>query len=103
MVRVLETGPSQPLKSSYQIAHRQHSVEFLSHGVVLQGHEEGVQHNAYGDTQIQERVHHHVLHPLFNLPPPGAALPNQVPLGKRVPAGVALLPGLLQLCTQTLL
>lgn len=103
MCRMLETSPSQSLKSPYQIAHRQHGVELLSHGVVLQGHEEGVEYNAYSDTQIQERIHHHVLHPLFNLPPPGAALPDQVLFGKRVPAGMALLPGLLQLCIQALL
>lgn len=85
----------------YQIAHRQHGVKLLSHGVVLQGHEEGVKYNADSDSQIQERIHHHELHPLFNLPPPGAALPDQVLFGKRVPAGMALLPGFLQLCIQT--
>lgn len=91
-------NPCQCLRRPYQVAYRQHGVELLSHWVVLQSHEEGVEHNAYGDTQVQERIHHHVLHPLFNLPPPGAALPDQVPLGKRVPAGMALLSGLLQLC-----
>lgn len=47
------------LTTTYKIAHWEHGVELISHGVVLQGHEEGVQHDAYGDAQIQERIHNH--------------------------------------------
>lgn len=76
-------GPSDhPTASSHQIAHRQHGVELIGHGVVLQSHEQGVEHDAYGDTKIQKRIHHHELHPLLQLQPPGAAAPYQVPFGK---------------------
>lgn len=39
-----------PTLITHQIAHWEHGVELISHGVVLKGHEERVQHNAYGDT-----------------------------------------------------
>ena len=82
---------------SYQVADAQHAIELVRHGVVLQSHEQGVEHDADGDAQVQEGVHHHELHPLLHPQPPGAALPDQVPPREGDPAGVALLLGLLQL------
>lgn len=84
---------------SYQVPDGEHAVELVSHGIVLHGHEERVEDDADGDGEVQEGVHHHDLHQLLHLKPHRAALPNQVTVGKRVPAGVTLLMGLLQFCT----
>lgn len=88
-----------PCRVSYQVPNTQHSVEVVGHGVVLHGHEEGVEHDADGDGKVQEGVHHHRPHQHLHLQPPGGALPHQAALGKGVPAWWALLLGLLQFCS----
>lgn len=46
---------------TYQIAYVKHVVKLLRHLVMLQGHEERVQHNAKGDGEVSKRVHYHEL------------------------------------------
>lgn len=46
---------------TYQIAYVQHVVKLLRHLVMLQGHEERVQHNAEGDGEVSKWVHYHKL------------------------------------------
>lgn len=83
---------------SNQVANSKNPLKLFSHGVVLHGHEERVEDDAHGDGQVQEGVHHHDVHLLLQPQPAGAAAPHQVPVGEHVPARVALLMGLLQLC-----
>lgn len=45
--------------AAYQVPHGQHVLKLLCHGVMLHGHEECVEHNADGDAQVHEGVHHH--------------------------------------------
>lgn len=88
-----------PISPSYQVSDGEHAIELVCHRVMLHGHEERVEDDADSDGQVQEGIHHHDLHQLLHLQPEGAALPHQVTVGKDVPAGVTLLMGLLQFCT----
>lgn len=67
---------------------------------MLHSHEEGVEDDADGDGQVYERIHYHHVDDLFHFQPQGAAVPDQEAVGKFVPAGGALLSGLLELCTE---
>lgn len=82
---------------SYQVSDLQHLLEFGRHVVVLQRHEERVEHDAHGDGEVSERVHDHELHFLLDGHPQWAALPDQVALGKAVPAWRTFAVRLLQL------
>lgn len=64
---------------------------------MLHGHEQGVEHNADGDSQVDKRVHHHNVHPLFKDNTWLAAVPLQEDISKLVPGGWACPMGLLQL------
>ena len=64
---------------------------------MLQCHEECVEHDAHGDGEVGKWVHDHKLYLLLNGHPQWAALPDQVALGKAVPAWWTLAVGLLQL------
>lgn len=88
------------LTSPHQISDREHIVELLGHGVVLHGHEEGVEDDADGDGQVYERIHYHHVDQLFHFQPHRAAVPDQEAVGKFVPAGGALLSWLFQLCAK---
>lgn len=83
--------------SAYQVPHGQHILKLLCHGVVLHGHEQRVEHDADGDAQVHEGVHHHQLDKLLQLQPRIAAVPHQERVGKFVPPGWALLVSFLQL------
>lgn len=85
------------LGGTYQIPHRQHIVKLRGHGVVLHGHEEGVEHNADSDSQVNKRVHHNKVYPLFKDHPGGTAVPLQEKVSKFVPARWAWPLSLLQL------
>lgn len=93
----LESAPSGP----YQVSNLQHLLEFRCHVVVLQGHEERVQHDTHGDGEVGKGVHDHELHFLLDGHPQGAAIPDQVALGEVVPARRALAVRLLQLWGDT--
>lgn len=72
---------------TYQIAYVQHVVKLLGHLVVLQGHEERVQHNAEGDGEVSKRVHYHKLDKFLDQKPKWAAIPNEEFNSEVVPAG----------------
>lgn len=61
-------------------------LKILRHRVMLHGHEESIQHNTNGDSQVYKRVHHDQVHNLLNLHPYRAALPDKKRVGKFVPA-----------------
>lgn len=67
---------------------------------MLQSHEERVEHDAHGDCEVSKWVHDHELHLLLDGHPEWAAFPDEVMLGKAVPARGALPVGLLQLWGQ---
>lgn len=52
---------------SHQVSNRQDILKVGCHGVVLHGHEEGVENNANGDGKVYERVHHNQVHNLLDL------------------------------------
>lgn len=81
----------------YQVPHAQHVLKLLCHGVVLHGHEESVEHDADGDAQVHEGVHHHQLDKLLQLHPRKAAVPDQECVGEFVPPGWAFLVSFFQL------
>lgn len=81
----------------YQVPHTQHVLELLCHGIVLHGHEESVEHDADGDAQVHEGVHHHQLDKLLQLHPRRAAVPDQECVGEFVPPGWAFLVSFFQL------
>lgn len=83
--------------AAYQVPNTQHVLKLLRHGVMLHGHEECVEHNADGDAQVHEGVHHHQLDKLLQLPPRETAVPHQERVGKFIPPGRALLVSFLQL------
>ena len=83
--------------AAYQVPHGQHVLKLLRHGVMLHGHEDCVEHNADGDAQVHEGVHHHQLDKLLQLQPQRTAVPDQERVGKFVPPGWALLVSFLQL------
>lgn len=83
--------------SAYQVPHSQHVLKLLCHGVVLHGHEQCVEHDADGDAQVHEGVHHHQFDKFLQLQPWIAAVPHQKHVGKFVPPGRALLVSFLQL------
>lgn len=64
---------------------------------MLQSHEECVKHDAHGDGEVSEWVHDHELHFLLDGQPQWAALPDQVALGKAMPAWWTLAVRLFQL------
>lgn len=64
---------------------------------MLHGHEKGVEHDADGDCQVNEGVHHHKVYPLFKDDPRRAAVPLQERVRKFVPAWRARPLSLLQL------
>ena len=71
---------------SYQIPHWQHVIKLRSHWIVLHGHEDSVENDADGDTQVHKRVHHHKVHPLLKEHPGRTAIPLQKDVRKLVPA-----------------
>lgn len=72
-------------------------VEVLGHGVVLHGHEEGVEHDADGDTQVHKGVHDDQVDDVFELHPRGTAVPDEDFVRALVPPRWTLLVGLFQL------
>jgi hypothetical protein len=84
----------------YQVSDLQHLLKLGCHVVVLQSHEERVEHDAHGDGEVSKRVHDHELHLLLDGHPEWAALPDEVMLGKAIPAWWTLTVGLLQLWGQ---
>ena len=80
----------------YQVAHSEHVVKVLRHGVMFHGHEEGVEHDADGDAQVHERVHDDQVDDVLELQPRGAAVPYEHFVGALVPPWWALLVGLFQ-------
>jgi len=44
--------------STHVIPHSKHQLEGTGHAVVLDGQEDGVEHDAGGDEQVEERVRH---------------------------------------------
>lgn len=86
--------------SPYQVSDLQHLFKLVCHVIVLQSHEECVEHDAHGDSEVSKWVHDHELHLLLDGHPEWAALPDEVVLGKAVPAWWTLTVGLLQLWGQ---
>lgn len=82
---------------AYQVAHGEHIVKVLGHGVVLHGHEEGVEHDADGDAQVHEGVHDDQVDDMLELHPGGTAVPNEHFVRTLVPPRRALLVGFFQL------
>ena len=70
----------------------------VSHGVVLHGHEEGVEDDTDGDGKVNEWVHDNQVDYVLDLKPYGTALPDEDRIRKLVPTGWALPLRLLQLC-----
>lgn len=64
---------------------------------MLHGHEEGVEHDANSNGQVDKRVHHHKVHPFFKDHPLLAAVPFQEYVGEFVPDRGARPLGILQL------
>lgn len=64
---------------------------------MLHGHEQGVEDNADGDAQVNKRIHHHEMNPLFKDHPSFRAVPLQEGVGELVPGGWARPLSLLQL------
>ncbi len=83
---------------SHQVASSQNILKMGSHGVVLHGHEEGVEDNTDGDGQVNKRVHDNQVDDVLELQPLGKTLPDEEGIGKLVPTGRALPLRLLQLC-----
>jgi hypothetical protein len=67
---------------------------------VLHGHEQRVEHDAYGDGQVHEGVHDDEVDDLLDLQPSGGALPDQEGVRKLIPAGRTTSLGLLQFWRQ---
>ena len=74
-----------------QVSDCEDSVEFFSHGVMLHGHEKGVEDDANRDGQIHKWVHDHHVDNLFDFQPCWTTIPDQTGVGKSIPAGGALL------------
>lgn len=85
------------LSLPYQVAHGEHVVKVLGHGVVLHGHEEGVEHDADGDAQVHKGVHNDQEDNVLELHPRGTAVPDEHFVRTLVPPWGALLMGLFQL------
>lgn len=71
---------------SHQVAHSQHVIKLVRRRVMLHGHEQSVENDAYGDSQVYKGVHHDQVNNLLDLQPYGAAFPDKVSVGKLVPA-----------------
>ena len=81
--------------STHVIAHSEHQLEGTGHAVVLNGQEDGVQHNTGGDEQVEERVRHDPMQEVLDAQPgdeAAAAAPAAatVPVSQ-LPAFVVLL------------
>lgn len=83
--------------AAYQVPHSQHVLKLLCHGEMLHGHEKRVEHDADGDAQVHEGVHHHQFDKLFQFNPWRTAIPDEKRVGKFVPPRWALLVSFLQL------
>ena len=70
------------LSEPYQVPNWQHTAELLCHGIVLHGHEKGIQDNADGDGQVNKRVHYDQVDEMFHLQPWFTAVPNQTHVSK---------------------
>lgn len=92
-----QPGKEQRPTLPYQISDGEHVLELRGHGMMLHCHEQGVQHDADGDGQVNERVHDNQVHDLLQLDPVRVALPDQERVGKFVPARGTLPLGLFQL------
>lgn len=53
---------------------------------MLHGHEDGVEDDADGDGEVDERVHYDGVKPLFQPPPTATTVPLQEDIGEGVPA-----------------
>lgn len=70
---------------SDQVSNAQHVTEGIRHRVMLHGHEDGVEDNADGDSQVDKWIHDDDIQPLFDPPPAATAVPLQEEVGKTVP------------------
>lgn len=85
---------------SYQVAYSQHMFELLSHRIVFHGHEDSVENNADGDSQINKGVQDNELHKPFQFHPQWATVPHKEFMSKLVPPWWALLMCLFQFWKQ---
>ena len=84
--------------STHVISHSEHQLEGTGHAVVLDGQEDGVQHDAGGDEQVEERVRHNTMQEVLDAQPGDEAV-AAAPAAAAVP--VSQLPSfvvLLVLC-----
>ena len=63
----------------------QHRLKLLCHWIMLHGHEEGVDDEADLDPEVEERVHHEGVEPLFEPPPTATTVPLQEEVGTDEP------------------
>lgn len=82
--------------STHQIAYRQHVLKVGRHGVVLHGHEEGVEDDTDSDGQVHEGIHDYQVYNLLDLNPSWGTFPDQECVRKLIPAWRTLPLRLLQ-------
>ena len=85
------------MSNTYQVPDREDVVELRGHGIMFHGHEQGVEYDADGDGQVHEGVHHHRVDDPLETQPHRTAVPDQIGVGKLIPAWWTLLPGLFKL------
>ena len=81
--------------STHVIPHSEHQLEGAGHAVVFDGQEDGVEHDAGGDEQVEERVRHDTVQEVLDAQPgdeaaAAALAAAAVPVGQ-LPSFVVLL------------
>lgn len=60
-------------------------LKVLCHWIMLHGHEDGVENNADGDAEVDERVHDDGVETLFEPSPTATTVPLEKYVGKGIP------------------
>lgn len=71
----------------HQIPDVQEPLKVWSHGVVVHGHEDGVEDDAEGDAEVDKGICDDGQEKAFDLPPAATAIPLQEDGGQGKPAG----------------
>ena len=70
---------------THQVPDAQQLLKLLRHWIMLHGHEDGVEHDAQCDTEVNKRVHDDGVEPLLQPPPAAAAVPLQEDVSEGIP------------------
>lgn len=75
------------MMGGHQIPDVQEPLKVWRHGVVVHGHENGVENDADGDTEVDQGICDDGQENAFDSPPAATAIPLQEDGGQGIPAG----------------